>query len=346
MHPSDSQIERYARRTLGPAELLEVDDHLAACESCRARAAGLAGTADAVSGLGGALLPAGSHLGDEQVAAFVDGSLDARRRSDVQAHLRACADCAREVGELETWARPRRRPRWGVYAAAAAAVLLVVLVPVASRWRSVPAVAGLAALSPDQQQHVRAALEAGMAEPPALLAELGGSPEALMGASPGAAFRLIDPLATVTVSDRPAFRWEARPGTDTYTVAIFDAAMRPVQESAAIAGTSWVPAQPLPRGATYAWQVTAGHGDQSVTAPVPPDPMAKFRVLDAETAAGLRRVARDQPDAHLLLGILYAQAGARAEADQQLAQVPPGDRYFDVARRTRERLGSARGQSR
>jgi hypothetical protein len=185
-------------------------------------------------------------------------------------------------------------------------------------------------------------LRAGVAEPPADLADLGGGPEALMGAASGAPFRLIGPLATVTVSERPAFRWEPLAGAEAYEVSIFDDALRPVARSPSLERTDWTPDEPLSRGRTYLWQVTARHGAESVTAPAPPAPAARFRVLDGATARRLETASRDHPGSHLLLGILYGQAGAREEAIAHLARVPPDDPYFETARRTQERLKNDR----
>jgi hypothetical protein len=60
--------------------------------------------------------------------------------------------------------------------------------------------------------------------------------------------------------------------------------------------------------------------------------------MDASTAAMLERVSRAEPESHLLLGILFAHAGARAEAEAHLRQVPPTDAYAAVSQRTLERL--------
>lgn len=112
-------------------------------------------------------------------------------------------------------------------------------------------------------QRVRAALEAGVAQPPKYLADLGGRPDVLMG--------------------EPS-------------------------------------------------------GESPVTAPAPPAPMAKFRVLDEETARLLDRLAREHPNSHLLLGILYVQAGVRAEAVGHLTKVQGSGREIEMAQRTLERL--------
>lgn len=342
MHPSDGQIEAYTQRRLRSVELLEVDDHLAACDACRTRAAALARTGDAVSDLRSALLPPESHLTDAQVGEFVEGRLPAAERAAVEDHLRACAACAREVQELGTWARSRNRPRWRPYAAAAAAAVILLVIPLAARWRS-PSLPGLDALPRELQQRVQAALQAGVAEPPPYLADLAGRAEVLMGEPAGESFRLVEPLGTASVSDRPAFRWQPLAGADSYTVSVADEGLRLVAKSPPVSGASWAPAQPLERGRVYVWQVTARRGAESFTAPAPPAPWAKFKVLEEERARALDRVAREQPESHLLLGILYAQEGARVEAIGHLDKVQTTDRHFDMAQRTLERLTAIDG---
>jgi hypothetical protein len=165
-----------------------------------------------------------------------------------------------------------------------------------------------------------------------------------MGDAPGPSFRLLEPLGTLVVSDQPEFRWEPLRGAESYTVSVADEALRTVAQSPPLQAPSWRPDQPLPRGRAYVWQVTARRGKEEVTTPVPPAPFARFAVADGETAARLDRTARAQPEAHLLLGILYTQAGARAEAQRHLAQVPRTDRHYEVARRTLERLRDPTGR--
>jgi hypothetical protein len=227
-------------------------------------------------------------------------------------------------------------------------VLLAVLVPAVVRWRApspatpstAPSIAGVETLPAAQRQQVEAALREGVAPPPSYLAGLGGDPEALMGASPRSSFHLVEPLATAVVSDRPTFRWEPLADAERYLVSISDEALHPIAVSAPLSDTSWAPDPPLVRGRTYLWQVTARRGAESVTAPAPPAPLAKIRVLDAETARVLEQTAATHPGSHLLLGILYAQAGARREAETQLTQVPSTDPYYAVAQRTLERIRS------
>ena len=211
--------------------------------------------------------------------------------------------------------------------------------PPGRAWRS-PSIAGVETLPVAQRLQVEAALQEGAAQPPPFLADLAGRPEALMGASPASSFRLIEPLATAVVSDRPTFRWEPLAGAERYVVSVSDEALRPVAVSGPLSGTSWSPEAPLARGTTYVWQVTARRGAQAVTAPAPPAPLAKIRVVDAETARVLDQTAATHPRSPLLLGILYAQAGARREAETQLSQVAPTDPHYAVAQRTLERIRS------
>jgi hypothetical protein len=79
-----------------------------------------------------------SHLSGDDVAAFVDGRVSSEQRSGIEAHLAVCADCRAEVVAVSALvesapAAVHRRSRWplvGTGAAAAAAILLFVFLPV------------------------------------------------------------------------------------------------------------------------------------------------------------------------------------------------------------------------
>jgi anti-sigma factor RsiW len=343
-HPSDTAIAAYTRGTLAPDELLALDDHLASCEACRARADALARGRGWRPDLREELLAPDSHLTDAQLAAVVDARLAPGERDEVETHLRACSTCAGEVEDLRAFARGRSRgPRVRyIWAAAAALVGIALLIPAAIQWRSrsggqavtEASLAGLETLPARERQRVQAALGSGVAQAPAWLAELGPAPEALMGEAPPESFRIVAPVATAVVEDRPAFRWQALPGATGYEVAISDEALRVVAHGGPVTGTSWTPDQPLARGRVYLWQVTAHRGGESVSAPAPPAPVAKFRVLDQGTARVLDDATRAHPEADLLLGILYTEAGVRDTAIARLVRVPPADPHFPMAART------------
>jgi hypothetical protein len=232
-----------------------------------------------------------------------------------------------------------------MYFAAAAVLVLLLLTPFAvSRWFQgrqpgvETSLSGIDTLSDGERAGVHAALQAGVAELPASSARLSAGSDVLMGGSPPEGFRLIAPLQTVTVSDRPVFQWEPLTGAAEYAIAVFDADLRQVAGVAGVMATVWTPPQPLARGQSYAWQVTARRGRESVTVPAPPAPVARFSVMEEKTAATIQRISRAYPQSHLLLGILETQAGARTEAALHLSQVPDTDSYAALARRTLERL--------
>lgn len=72
----------------------------------------------------------GEHPSSEDLAAYLSNTLTANERAKLEAHLAACRQCRREVTSARRFIRSRPSPpvlRWGVPAAAAAAVLAVVL---------------------------------------------------------------------------------------------------------------------------------------------------------------------------------------------------------------------------
>ena len=73
----------------------------------------------------------------------------------------------------------------------------------------------------------------------------------------------------------------------------------------------------LPRGRTYTWQVVAESAGRRLVAPAPPEPDVRFRVLDASRAEALS-AARSRRASHLVLGVLYAEAGLIDDAHREL----------------------------
>jgi anti-sigma factor RsiW len=336
MHLSDANLRRFADQSLPASELLAADDHLAECGECRGRLAGLGGANVRLVELETDLVGLEAHLSDEDVQTCARGDFSPGERPELERHLHRCPTCAEEVRDLRSFIAkrpPRPRPN---YLVAAAAVLLALLGAfAAARWFSDPSNAALASLPADVRGRVEEALRAGVAESTEPLAQ---PTQTLMGATEQPPFRLLQPLGTATVSDRPEFRWETLAGADRYEIAVLDRERLEVAAQANVARTTWTPSEPLARGRTYAWQVTAHRSGESVTVPAPPSPVATFRVMDARDAGAIERLSREQPDSHLVLGILYALSGARVEAESHLSRVRPGDPHFETAQRTLERL--------
>ena len=349
-HLTDETLRELATHTLSGERLLSADDHLLGCGDCRGRLARLGGANARLSELGTGLLALEAHLSEEDVQRYAGDDLSASERADLDRHLRECRACAGEVRDLESWIASRRVRERPYYRAAAAAIVLAFIVAFAvGRRFANPSVAGLDTLPDDARARVEAVLEAGVAEPPDSLRELASTPEVLMGpmgpmgtmgTTGDPPFRLVVPLGTVTVSDRPEFRWEPLSGAEGYEIAVLDAERASIVSQENVAGTSWTPPAPLGRDRTYIWQVSARRSGEKVIVPVPPAPLARFRVMDARAAVTIEDLSRTQPDAHLLLGILCALSGARSEAESHLLRVAPGDPHFETAGRTLERLRS------
>lgn len=108
-HITAETAEGYRHRLLPPPELLAAQAHAARCEACRARLAGAAGLDAAfakvheefAAGPGRDEEP--EHLPYEQLAAFVDGSLDEVTREIAESHLAVCAGCAGDAEDLRQY---------------------------------------------------------------------------------------------------------------------------------------------------------------------------------------------------------------------------------------------------
>lgn len=344
-HLSDDAVRGLLAGTLSAGELLAAGDHLEQCAACRERAATRGDAERAATALTAAVGAPPGHVSDDDLQACVDGSAPAAVRAAVEAHAAGCAVCAEQLRDLREWTAPRRASLWTWAAAAAAALVLAAALgwlPFRGPSRA-EALPGLDALAPAAQAQVRAALDAGVASPPPLLAALAGRREELMGASPAAsAFALVTPVATAVASDRPRFEWTALAGAESYAVTVADESLRPVASSGPLTATSWTPDVPLPRGRSYAWQVTARRGSSDVAVPAAPAPPARFAVIDADTAARLAAAERAHPTSRLLLGIASLQAGLVDDARRHLRAVPADDPGAGVAQRTLAALDAPR----
>jgi tetratricopeptide (TPR) repeat protein len=114
-HLTDEQVGRYCDRRMRVAELLAVDVHLAECAMCRGRLAEAMHLAEKVASLRGDLEAVDAepnHLSFEQLAGYVDGSLEPTDCEIVDGHIEWCDLCRREVEDLAAFrAAMASRPR-------------------------------------------------------------------------------------------------------------------------------------------------------------------------------------------------------------------------------------------
>lgn len=108
-HLTEQQLNGYANRTLGAAELLQVDDHLTACRDCCERLQSVlqasTGENGVVNSLAWELTTSGEdfHLSFEQISAFLESQLDEIDREIITSHLAVCANCVAEVEDLQAF---------------------------------------------------------------------------------------------------------------------------------------------------------------------------------------------------------------------------------------------------
>jgi hypothetical protein len=171
--------------------------------------------------------------------------------------------------------------------------------------------------SGDAAARVAAALHTRKLAAPQELAALKTGAGALMGSGVAEAFALVAPIATAVATDRPTLVWKALPGAVSYEITISDVAAnyRDVVSSPPLRETSWTATRALARDRVYSWQVVARTPSGEVKAPVASEGEARFKVLTQEEADTIAKAREMHRDAHLVLGVLYTEAGLLDEAE-------------------------------
>lgn len=205
-------------------------------------------------------------------------------------------------------------------------------------------VRGLENLSPSAQKAIRQSLQSGKVPTSSVVISSGGG--ILMGGGSedtGVPFALASPIGKIVREQQPVLRWKPLKDATDYSVAIVDDKFRVVAESGKLTGTNWKPSKPLPRGATYSWQVTATKTDGTETvSPSSPAPQAKFRVLDNAAQNEIAKLENSAAKSHLALGVLYAQNGLNAEAKREFEILVQENPKSAIARKL---LASVKGKS-
>ncbi len=292
--------------------------------------------------------------GTDDVAAYVDGSMDAEDRAAFEEMMALDAALRDEVDDVRALRAALLREaapswRWAAWTGLAAAAGLAAML----LWRAAPpdtgtrpttpalappvaqlrdggrdvalrsdgSIAGLPSLPLETRAAVVAALRDGELRQPDALGPLRGSVGTLMGAGDAATLRVLSPLATFVRSDRPTFRWTGHKDARAYELVVFDEALAKVGGVRVAGATEATLPQPLARGRTYVWQVAAVGRKGRTVAPAPPEPEARFRVLGDAEAAALDRALAVASESDLVAAVLLARAGVRDEAEDHLARL-------------------------
>lgn len=198
------------------------------------------------------------------------------------------------------------------------------------------------ATTPQNEQAIRNALLSERVTLPVSLRSLRGSNGTLMG-SEQQEFKLIAPIGSVIEADRPTLRWSALPGATSYTVMIYDESLAKAATSPAITSTEWTSPTSLARGKTYVWQVRALKDGEEVVAPAASRSRAKFRVLEQSKLDEIRRAKSTNGNSHLMMGVVYAEAGLVEEAEREFVELVKANPQSATARKL---LASVRGSNR
>ena len=79
--------------------------------------------------------------------------------------------------------------------------------------------------------------------------------------------------------------------------------------------------------------MTAIHEGRELLSPAPPAPPARFRILEPSRLAELERAKASSAGSHLVLGVVYAQAGLLEDSERELRELLRVNSGSDVARR-------------
>ncbi|HEY5035643.1 MAG TPA: hypothetical protein VII74_00760, partial [Chthoniobacterales bacterium] len=345
-HLTSKERGAYWEHTLAPQTLLEVSDHLQKCAQCREELRRERPTtvnpADAVS--------------YEDLVAGMEEDLDPLHRHELAERLTNSPTAAAELADLlqfrdemnelpaqdyaavtSTFSRSRQWINRGFAIAAGFALGCGILWLTSTVHRAVGLslvdqgrtftvksngeINGLGPIPAHLQQAARDAVLLDKVDRPPFWSELQGAKETLAGPpAPANPFRVVAPVGSVVESERPVFRWNKDPGATSYRVNLLRRTTGEVTSSPLLAAgtTSWSPNESLSPNEIYEWEVEASrNGEMLAKAPSPPEPEARFRVLDTATRNSLKALRAKSGGSHLLMGLAYAHAGMRADAERE-----------------------------
>ena len=111
VHLTEAETRAYRDRSLTASELLLASDHLAACEACRAKISSSEAAHQSVENIRKSLIAEAAtptHLTYDELAAYVDGTLEETNASHVEGHARECESCGTNLHDLAAFKREIR----------------------------------------------------------------------------------------------------------------------------------------------------------------------------------------------------------------------------------------------
>lgn len=319
-HITDEQAAEYVDRNLAGEELQFVDDHLGSCEVCAFAVADLREFRNQIApSLDREYRPAETPVVSKR--SWREKFVSLFKISPVPAFASATLAVLFLVfiGWL-AWRTQQDDKR------EVAVVPAPTLQPAASPVPTVQAQPGPApvvaqlndgAVPVGYQNLVNKALSSQRIERSSQLQGLSRPSSSLMGANDKQReFSVAEPAGNVLLTNRPTFRWSSMEGATGYVVEVYDEQFKLVSSSPQVTSNSW--STVLPRGHVYSWQVKAIKDGEETTVPRPPAPQAKFRVLDENRASEIERARKAYASSHLMLALLYADAGLVKEAEGEL----------------------------
>ena len=196
---------------------------------------------------------------------------------------------------------------------------------------------------PQYEEAVREALQKERVKLPAALAGIRSPSGTLMGGE-YPEFKLVEPVGILIETDRPTFRWSKLNGAGAagYTVTVYDSHLARIAVSDSLTTTEWQAPSALPRGETFIWQVRTMKDGREVVAPPPAGPRARFKVLEQSRVDEIARAKKDYANSHLVMGVVFAEAGLREEARREFAELLKANPQSPVARKLLQSVRSAR----
>jgi len=343
-HVRSSDLRRLLTREADPGKVRDIVDHLASCADCQRIAAELAG--------GSALVIADEddfHPPEGDLTAYAQGKGSAADREIVATHIEDCAlcrdavDCAQPPPKHSDW-------RW---MAAAAAMLFVIAGAfwtfvanrrtVHSPARPPRAQTSVPVLYPRTEwaEEVDRAIRSGALTIRGDLGQLHPDPRYVRGSEGDPSPAPMQPQGVVVRSARPTFAWPATAGA-SYVIAIRCLGSDTLIETPRLHDNTWTPSHALERGKTYQWQVSIERGDDIVTLPAPPAPLALFHVLEASLEQELTAAEKTHPADHVLLATLDARDGLLDDAAHELNELRQNPASASLARRLQASLHGKR----